>query len=104
MKTPDDFPAFEPEPRRPEAASDFEGSMKLSVATVRPISRTRYVIMPSLGYRVVVIGDDACILDADGTETTRLRIEPAGSANEYRDIVRGDHGSVEVIYHEGVEH
>lgn len=70
-------------------------------ASVRPLSKSRYEIRPSKGYRVVVIGDEALIVSDDGTETTRLKIEPP-PLHHQRAIVRLDDGAIEVIYHAGV--
>jgi hypothetical protein len=77
----------------------------LPVACVRPISRDRYEIIPAKGYRVIVFqsvggASEACILDSDATEMTRLAIAPP-KKNQTLTIVRVDDG-IEVIYHAGL--
>lgn len=70
-------------------------------ASVRPLSRDRYLIVPGPGNRVVLFDKEVVIMSHDGTETTRLRIEPPGAGREIA-IVRTEDGAIEVIYHDGV--
>lgn len=75
-------------------------------ATVRPISRDRYMIVPAPGITIVVFRNhdgsaDAMVMNKDRTETTRLRIEPPEAGRELA-IVRNEDGAIEVIYHNGV--
>jgi hypothetical protein len=71
------------------------------VASVRPVSRDRYIVTPAAGYEIIVIGDEAVVTHEDARETTRLYIEPPVDKQQ-RAIVRLEDGAIEVIYHAGV--